>query len=488
MGVECCQISRRRAMARGGLVAATPLVAGAEPSEEAAAAVPVAVPAGALLVQDVEVVTVTDTSVVVTWFTGSAVELDRYGRPAPVPTNTQLLLGDPTTPTSPRTVLHDERPTAYHYAEVTGLEPGRTYRYQARSAGLPAVPTSLQFPGSSGSLDAPGLFTTLATPPGRYLFTLALANDLHVGETTSGIIVGDFPPAFQQDPGLPPYPEVMLTAMLDDLRQPDRGVHALLVAGDLTAEAAPADLTRVRALLDGWGELGRSYFVTRGNHDRPHVGPAYAGCPPVPGAGDHHDCFGDTFPAPRQRLRAAEIGGLRLVGLDTTTLDTAGGTLDDSQLDELRHLLQHDRDRPTLVFGHHPVTFEAAVTTAAGPTFDLDQGQARRLEALYDGTPGVFLHHSGHTHRNKRTFAQGSRQVEFLEVAATKEYPGGYSLVRVHTGGYQVSFYKTRSDLARQWSQRTRAEYFGLYPAYTLGTIADRNHTVVRDLSGLHPA
>ena len=46
----------------------------------------------------------------------------------------------------------------------------------------------------------------------------------------------------------------------------------------------------------------------------------------------------------------------------------------------------------------------------------------------------------------------------------------------------------TRTDLARQWSQRTRAEYFGLYPAYTLGTIADRNHTVIRDLSGLTPA
>ncbi|HEY1574254.1 MAG TPA: hypothetical protein VGG05_23135 [Pseudonocardiaceae bacterium] len=77
--------------------------------------------------------------------------------------------------------------------------------------------------------------------------------------------------------------------------------------------------------------------------------------------------------------------------------------------------------------------------------------------------------------------------MEFLEVAATKEYPGGYSLLKVFTGGYQVNFYKTRDDLARQWSQRTRGEYFGIYPHYTLGTVGDRNHTVVRDLSGLHP-
>jgi hypothetical protein len=40
---------------------------------------------------------------------------------------------------------------------------------------------------------------------------------------------------------------------------------------------------------------------------------------------------------------------------------------------------------------------------------------------------------------------------------------------------------------ATAWSQRTRGEYYGLYPHYMLGTIADRNHTVVRDLSGLRP-
>ncbi|GHJ41230.1 hypothetical protein [Streptomyces sp. TS71-3] len=101
----------------------------------------------------------------------------------------------------------------------------------------------------------------------------------------------------------------------------------------------------------------------------------------------------------------------------------------------------------------------------------------------------MFFHHSGHTHRNKRTFAQDApaHRVEFLEVGAPKEYPGGFSLLKVHTGGYLVNYYKTRSDLARQWSQRTRGEYFGVWPHYTLGTIEDRNHTVDRDLSGLKP-
>ena len=50
-----------------------------------------------------------------------------------------------------------------------------------------------------------------------------------------------------------------------------------------------------------------------------------------------------------------------------------------------------------------------------------------------------------------------------------------------------VSYYKNRTPLALAWSQRTRGEYYSLYPHYMLGTIADRNHTVVRDLSGLRP-
>ena len=447
-------------------------------------------PPGAPLAIDLEPVTVTDTSVVITWFTGSAAKARADGQPAPAPADTELRLGEPGKPETLRTVLHDPTPTPYHYAEVTGLEPGRTYAYQARSAGRAAVQTSLQFPGTHGSLDVPGTITTLATPPGRHLFTLAFATDVHIGETVSGIIAGNWPKAVRQYPGLPPYPELMLEAVLCDLRGANpAGPHpaALLVAGDTTAEAAPKDVARARQLLDRWGRLGADYFVVRGNHDRPHVGARHETGTPVPGAPDHHDCWGDVFSRRRQQPGHTEIGGLRIVGLDTTCLDAASGTLDAAQLAELAELLCAEPDRPTVVFGHHPVTYESDITTPAGPGFNLEQAGARELEALYARAPGVFLHAAGHTHRNKRTAAAGCPRAEFLEIASVKEYPGGYSLLRVHSGGYMVNFYKTRADLARQWSQRTRAEYFGIFPHYALGTIADRNHTVVRDLSGLTP-
>jgi hypothetical protein len=74
------------------------------------------------------------------------------------------------------------------------------------------------------------------------------------------------------------------------------------------------------------------------------------------------------------------------------------------------------------------------------------------------------------------------------EIAAGKEYPGGFSLLRLHTGGYALNFYKTRSDLARRWSERSRQEIAGLWPQFALGSsVSDRNVVVQRDLSGLRP-
>lgn len=60
-----------------------------------------------------------------------------------------------------------------------------------------------------------------------------------------------------------------------------------------------------------------------------------------------------------------------------------------------------------------------------------------------------------------------------------------FNTTTLTAGTYQTVYYKNRTPLALAWAQRTRHEYYSLYPHYMLGTIADRNHTVVRDLSGL---
>ncbi|MBF6331723.1 metallophosphoesterase [Nocardia transvalensis] len=427
---------------------------------------PVRAQRDSIVASDLEVVTVTDTSVILTWTTRAR---DRAGRLRPVPADTEVRIAPADARTAARPHYLDTRPTPYHYAEIDGLEPGRTYRFAAYSDGRRAVPARTRVTRRAGTPETTGVFTTLTPPPGRLLRTVALANDLHYGEHTSGLLLTGLPTGLRHD--TQDHPEVMLDALVTDLRRPDRGADHLVVAGDLTDSGTLDQARGVRSRLDAWGTLGRDYFVCRGNHDAPRL----------------HDHWGAVF-HPRQQLTEDEVGGLRIIGLDTTRLRGSGGTIVDPQLAHLRERLAADPDRPTLVFGHHPVTSSAAVSNPGGPGFVLDRSTAARLHGLYRAAPGVFLHHSGHTHRNRLGRPDAGIAVEFLEVAAVKEYPGGYMLLRIYEGGYLVNFYKTRTDSARRWSTRTRRQYFGLHPDHSLGTCADRNHVMLRDFSGLTAA
>ncbi|WP_227998782.1 metallophosphoesterase [Nocardia australiensis] len=470
--MSCCGPSRRNVLGAIGLAALLPSTMFGRSSSAGAQT-------NSLVATDLEVVTITDRSVIVTW---TSVAPDVGGQLLPVAAGAELRVGPADSPRAPATVYASVERTPFHYAEFDGLEPGRTYRFEAWSDGVRATPALSLTTLAPGSPELTGEFTTLVPPPGRPLHTLALANDVHYGEEVSGLVIGNLPPGFRQSPGLPAYTEVMLDAMLEDLRRPDRGADRLLLAGDLTSEATATQSRAVRARLDGWGAFGSDYLVTRGNHDRPHIGVDYQGCEVV--AEDHRDCWAEEF-SPRQQLIEHQLGGLRLIGLDTSELDGSGGSIERPQFDRLTELLRADPDRPTLVFGHHPVTVESGLTNTAGPGFVLNRADSAELQALYERAPGVFLQHSGHTHRNRRTRPDANCAVEFLEVAAVKEYPGGYSLLRLYEGGYMVNFYKTRTEAARRWSATTRGEYFGLFPDYTLGTSADRNHVVLRDFSGL---
>ena len=513
---DCCAMSRRQILRMAAVGAAAGIVVpglALSPAQAATAR------AAGVYAQDLELVTVTDESFVLTWYTADgpapAIPYQPSQEPAPLATDGYVRYG-----TSPgrldRVAVQGGGATAYHYVEVSGLRPGTAYYYQAYSGGVQVTPRlvpELTYPAggvvippnptnaqllqilsellASGVVNsaAPGSVTTLVPPRGRHLFTIALANDLHIGETVSGLATSSFPPGFSQTPGLPPYPVVMAEAMTHDAAR--RGAHALLVGGDISSAALSTELTDSKKLLDQFGTMrldGRlspgDYVVARGNHDQPKTGTAYSGCTAV-GTTGYYDCLPAVYDLPQGTLTQTELAGLRLIGLDTTTLNLPSGAIDDGQFEQLTSILAQDPDQPTLLFGHHPVSDEAALTTISGPGFDLNRVDAARLEALYAATPGVFFHHSGHTHRNQRTSSPVATNVEFLEVAATKEYPGGFALLKVYEGGYMLNFYKSASTLARQWSQTTSGEYLGLYPAYTLGTTADRNHVVSADFHRL---
>ncbi|MFE7801354.1 hypothetical protein [Nocardia sp. NPDC057440] len=82
------------------------------------------------------------------------------------------------------------------------------------------------------------------------------------------------------------------------------------------------------------------------------------------------------------------------------------------------------------------------MSNPGGPGFVLDRSSAAALHNVYRCSPAAFLHHSGRTHRNRLSRPDFGIEIEFLGVAAVKEYPRGYLLPRVYEGGYTVNFYK----------------------------------------------
>ncbi|MGW7386343.1 metallophosphoesterase [Streptomyces sp. NPDC054794] len=435
-----------------------------------------------------ELVTLTEDRAVITWYTGVPGTDDGPGRMLPAVTEGEVVYG--THPARLHRTAGEDRPTAHHHVELTGLEPGQTYYYQARSRGVAAVPTSLHLvrgnaAGTSrhglGSHGGPYSFTTPEPPPGRHLLSLALCNDLHLGETTAGLVAGiPLLRGISQRPGLAPYPEIMGRALVDEARR--RGADLLLAAGDISAGGAPRDLAEARAILNGFGDHGRDYFVVRGNHDRPR--PERGGR-----AGDGGDAFCRGFgEEDGPGYFARDVAGLRIIGLDTYEKRGNGadaGGLGAEQLSWLRRRLRANAEQPTVVFGHHPLTVrDSLFPVSAGQR--LGRRQARSILEAYAAAPGVFLHHAGHTHRNKRTVLPLAPHVTLQEVGAAKEYPGGFSLLRIHSGGYALNFYKARGPEALDWSERSRRMAGGLWPHHAFGrSVADRNSVAAHDLSGI---
>ncbi|MDQ1374388.1 MAG: 3,5-cyclic-AMP phosphodiesterase, partial [Actinomycetota bacterium] len=100
----CCHPTRRQFLQWAALVAASPILSAVADRDWAYGQV-----SGPALPVNLELVTLTETTAILTWFTGDPTQPDPMGRLAPVPSDTEVLLG--TSPASMTTVLHDAAPT-----------------------------------------------------------------------------------------------------------------------------------------------------------------------------------------------------------------------------------------------------------------------------------------------------------------------------------------------------------------------------------------
>lgn len=433
--------------------------------------------------------TLTDTSVTVAWMTYDRAHLPYFFEQAARPADTELLLRPADAPPSTlRTVYHDETPVGYHQATVDGLEPGRTYVFEARSNGVKAVPNYI-----STSLIDPmtqrGVFTTLTPPPGEFVQTVAVLNDTHVG-------LGEHLVAGTDEI---PYSYFMLEDALAEIKRIAPSI--VVINGDITSEARPHELKKAREILSGYGTFNQDYFLTRGNHDRPHqasedpraayeTGTQLSPEMEVSSTGSSREPFYDNvidfFDLPYQQMWATRRGNLRIIGLDSSMAENpAGGTIHDAQMDAFRTEMQHDPSVPTIVMSHHPLSRQQAATAFGSRPFLMDKRSANEIERIEAAAPGTFLHLSGHTHRGRRSRGHIATGVEFLETPASGEFPNVYTLIDLYTGGYMVTNHRPRTRrvfdrmVPERWSSK------GVLPEGTLYRTDHRNFAVTRDLSGL---
>ncbi|WP_232677480.1 metallophosphoesterase [Nocardioides sp. R-C-SC26] len=487
-----CQVNlTRRQLGRyAALVSATFPAAGVAAYETGWSLEAEAASSGLAVPMHLELVTVTDTTATITWFTGDPTRLDEFGRPRPVKAPGRVLIGTSPVPTR-WTEVGRHAATAYHYVEITGLKPGRTYYWRAESNGLPAIPTSLT-PTQPIAGAAPFRFTTLRPPPGEEIGRVAWLNDLHFGEQVAGLAYsnaalpgGGIPAGFPVDPDHP-YWRFMGQGAVRDAKR--RGCTVLFANGDLSNESEKGALGECKRTLDAFGTLGldprrqragddwirpdgqRRYFVTRGNHDIVRDVAGHRGLV---------DRFDDAFSAGFDRGSqhfSVSVGNARaryrFVGLDSNDGQTTG-VLRASELDYLDAELS--RGEATIPLFHHPASAAATLTTIPPLLGALPPDNAQRFRRLlgrHDNVAGVY---AGHTHRTSLSRNVETGRLPYFEGGAVKEYPGGFTVVRLFEGGYMVNFHKTRSPDARAWSERSRGEYYGLAPMYLLGGLGERN-------------
>src|SRR4051794_40555542 len=240
------------------------------------------------------------------------------------------------------------------------------------------------------------------------LLLLAQLSDPHIGADWGG---GD--------------PVARLTAAVESVRSMPRQPDAVLVSGDLADHAADAEYEVARELLSS---LLAPVFVLPGNHDdrraiRRHFG--------LPGA----DADSVQY--------SVDLGGLRLVVLDTTRPGEDPGALDTRRLGWLAAEVAKAPEPPTRL-GMPPPPLVTGVPVM--DDFGLPAADRRALGEVLDRHRQVARVVAGHVHRTitaelagrpvltvPSTYVQAQVSLGALEVEWTAE-PAGFALHAVVDG------------------------------------------------------
>ncbi|ANS79530.1 3',5'-cyclic-nucleotide phosphodiesterase [Serinicoccus hydrothermalis] len=176
-----------------------------------------------------------------------------------------------------------------------------------------------------------------------------------------------------------------LRTALERLTRLDPAPEAIVITGDLADLGEPAAYRQLRELVDPLAaDLGAQVVWVMGNHDER---PAYAA-----------ELFGREVGVDEPQDAVYDVGGLRIISLDTTVPGYHHGELRDEQLRWLAEVLSTPAEHGTILALHHP-PIPVPLVPAAAIIELLDQD---RLAGVLAGTDvisilGGHFHFSSHS-------------------------------------------------------------------------------------------
>ena len=157
-------------------------------------------------VTDREVITATPTSLVFSWTTFKTPHTDHLYPNDRVASDGEVWLARADTKEPLRCVHRAYSKTGFHYVTIQGRKPNTRYRFECRSLGKKAEP-GFWCTNIFNEPEVTGIVSTLAQPAGKFIHTVAVANDIHIGMEGAGITKQ-------------PWSEVMVASMLSDPQRP----------------------------------------------------------------------------------------------------------------------------------------------------------------------------------------------------------------------------------------------------------------------------
>lgn len=223
----------------------------------------------------------------------------------------------------------------------------------------------------------------------------------------------------------------------------------VLFTGDMTKDGEPWNLDRFVQIAD---RLKIPYYVIFGNHEAYSFPRRSGGEQPthqaVPKGVLTWTLQGRGFQGPWSWWSLDPLPGLHLVGLDTTRLESWGGSVSPTQLDWLERDLSAHSGLTTIVTGHHGILPFDKLERQKPIWENFYLSNADEAASLLEDHPQVCCYLSGHRHVGTAPVTR--RGLHYINNPSTVSYPLRYTLY--HLDGNELAYESREIGLPR-WMQ-----------------------------------